>query len=385
MTAPLPKQSVADGRTRHVERFVRDVLLTVPGGPQRVASVATDVRMIRRAARRRGLTMTKVGKETYFYAGRIAVGGVTTSRMTSLVGRLGLHLCDNKHEMKELLAAAGLPTARGITVGSDEFDVAVAELPRLKTAVLKPTFGMRSRGVTCDIVSEDDLQAAWKTALRAPRNRRFLLEEQVDGLDLKVLVIGGRPVAAVTRLPAHIVGDGRLSIAGLVEAKAGRRRENALLAERSDLVLDPARLARRGRTPVDVPSAGEVVVLHELVSLRFGGENVDVTDLVHPDLTALAVHATRSLPGLAISSVDLIVQDLRTVGGAVIVEVNAAPALAIHRFPAYGTPRDVAQAVVDEMITRADLPRWWTWRQTRPIRLARRGTRAARARIAAAR
>ena len=62
-------------------------------------------------------------------------------------------------------------------------------------------------------------------------------------------------------------------------------------------------------------------MLNGLSNIHAGGESVDVTELVHPDLTALAVDAVRAIPGLgvAVSTSDA---DITSADGAVILEAN---------------------------------------------------------------
>lgn len=333
-----------------VERFVREVL-PLACGPRQVPSALMHVPLIQDAAKDRGLSSKKVGDTTYFYDGRLAVGGVHKHRMTTLVGREAITICDSKAQTKQMLQAAGLPTPSGIVLGPDRFNEALAHVLAAGPSALKPSYGMRGRGVTCGIATEEELRAAWETAGRAVTERSplFVLEEQIEGIDIRVFVVGRRVVAAATRLPAHVVGDGQRSIATLIELKQQRRLENAYLAG-WHLTVDTALLARTGRTLADIPATNEVVVLNGVANMETGGENVDVTELVHPDLMSLAVEATRALPGLRVAGVDLMAPDLGSVDGAVILELNAGANIGLHHCPAYGRPRDVAGAIVDEMI-----------------------------------
>ena len=103
----------------------------------------------------------------------------------------------------------------------------------------------------------------------------------------------------------------------------------------------------------DRSNAGEVVVVNSLANLHVGGENVDVTELVHPDLLTMAVEAARAIPGLGAAGVDLLTPDIRSAAGAMVIETNVAANIRVHNCPAYGRPRDVAGAIVDRMIETA--------------------------------
>lgn len=356
-----------------VEQFIRDVLPTM-SGPHAVPPGTRHVPLIRGAAKDRGLSAQKVGDTIYFYDRRQAVGGVHKGRMTTLVAREAITICDSKELTKQMLQAAGLPTPRGITVASDQLDDAVAHVQAAGPSVLKPSRGMRGEGVTTGIVTEDDLATAWQYARAAvrPEHQRFVLEDQVEGIDVRAFVIGHRFVAAVTRLPPHVVGDGRLSVAALIEHKKKLRHENAYM---DAIVADEDLLARAGRTTSDVPAAGEVIVLRSIANVSAGGESVDITDLVHSDLKRLAVQAAGALPGLCVGGVDLVTPDLRSIEGAAILEINAGANIVLHHHPGHGQSRDVAGAIVDEMMATAGVTT-----RGKPG-LARRVARAARRRL----
>lgn len=337
--------------TAPVERFIRQVLPAIPGGFRQVASAPlAHVPLICRAAEASGLSLQEVGDTTYFYEGRRAVGGVHQHRITTMVGKHAITVCDSKAHTRQMLQAAGLPTPRGVALSSEQLHDAFVHARGFGLSVLKPSYGMRGRGITIGIATDDGLRAAWETARSAhgnDRHGRFVLEEQIEGIDLRVFVVGRRVAAAATRVPAHVIGDGRLSIAALVEMKEQRRNQNAYLVW--PLTVDTEYLARVARTQDDVPGAGEIVLLNGLANLHLGGENVDVTDLVHPDLLALAVDATRAVPGLNVAGVDLMAPDLHTIDGAVVLELNAGANIQMHHSPTYGQERDVARVIIEEM------------------------------------
>jgi cyanophycin synthetase len=189
----------------------------------------------------------------------------------------------------------------------------------------------------------------------AGKDPSLVLEEQVDGVDIRAYVVGRRVAAAATRIHAHVVGDGRQTITELMAEKRQWRDQHVVLGDRP-FTVDPAVLARAGRTINTVPDDGEVVVLNGLANLHAGGENVDVTELAHPDLLQMAVDAVRAVPGLGVSGVDLLVPDIRSADGAVVLEHNIEANSRVHHCPAYGKSRNAAAAMVDEMIATARHP-----------------------------
>ena len=107
-------------------------------------------------------------------------------------------------------------------------------------------------------------------------------------------------------------------------------------------------LARQGHGEESVPQLDEVVSLRSVANLSQGGNSIDVTDQVHPDVADVAERAARAV-GLDMAGVDVMTTDitrpLSETGGAVL-EVNNWPGLRPH-YVTPTPPRDVAGAVFD--------------------------------------
>lgn len=336
-----------------VERFIREVIPTVPGGRHMSTDSRGHLALIRQAAVDRGLTSKVTGRTTHFYDGQLMVGGMK-GWVPSLVEREALAISKSKDRTKEWFEAAGVPTPAGIALGPDQLDQGLAHLQAARRPqVLKPSAGQGGNGITCGITNEDELRAAWDTAERTMEtNPRFVMEELVEGVDVRVFVVGHRVVAAATRVNCHVVGDGRQSIAELIDEKLRWRARHVTLSYLPFLV-DEALLARSGRTINDVSAAEEIVVLNSFGNMGAGGEAVDVTDLLHPGLVELAIEATRAIPGLGLAGVDLMAPDIRSADSAVVLEANVGANIRIHHCPTYGRPRNPAEAIIDEMIATA--------------------------------
>ncbi|MGA9102758.1 ATP-grasp domain-containing protein [Aeromicrobium sp.] len=341
-----------------VERFVREVMPTVPGGRH----LSTDHRghraLIRDAAHDRGLISKVHGRTVDFYDGALKVGGMK-GWVPSLVTREAWVVCKFKDMTKQVLEAAGLPTPAGVSLDADQIDEALAYLGASRgPLVLKPTVGSGGDGITCGITTEHELRAAWDAAAISmsaePKTTvpRLVLEDFIDGVDIRVFVVGDHVAAAATRINCHVVGDGRQSIAELVDEKMEWRQRHGTLLNH-DMEVDHGLLARSGLTTQDVPADDEVVVLNGRANVHLGGEKVDVTDLMHPELRQLAIDAVRAVPGLGVAGVDLFAPDVRSPDDVVVLELNVGANLRIHNAPTYGYPRNPAVDMVDEMIATA--------------------------------
>ena len=219
--------------------------------------------------------------------------------------------------------------------------------------VLKPLDANHGRGVSINLVNEDQVRTAYGVARENARGRSVLVESFIEGMDHRMLVVNNELVAVAKRVPGHVVGDGERSIAELIDIvnedpRRGIGHEKVLT--RLELDHQAERLMEKaGLNKDSVLPEGEVFYLRSTANLSTGGTAIDVTDVVHPDNREMAVRAVQAV-GLDVGGVDFLTPDItksyKEVGGA-IVEVNAAPGFRMHVAPSEGEPRDVSGKVMD--------------------------------------
>src|SRR5262249_21663795 len=152
------------------------------------------------------------------------------------------------------------------------------------------------------------------------------IEEFFTGRDYRVLVINGRMVAASLRHPCNVVGDGERTISELLEIEnrnplRGRGHEKPLTRIVVDSILLSC-LEKQGMSLDTCPAAGERVYLLEGANLSKGGTARDVTDMVHPEISAMCERTAR-IVGLDICGIDLITDDIsQPLGRGGIIEIN---------------------------------------------------------------
>ena len=261
-------------------------------------------------------------------------------------------IAQDKDLTKRLLHAAGVPVPLGRPVTDVEDAWKVAEEVGLPV-VVKPQDGNQGKGVTVNITTRAQLEAAYATA--QSYSDEVMVERFLPGHDFRLLVVGNQLVAAARREPPQVLGDGVHTIAQLVDIvnqdpRRGSGHGTALTKIRLDDIAI-ARIAAEGLTPDSVPAQGQRVVLRNNANLSTGGSATDVTDDVHPEVAARAIEAAQTI-GLHICGVDVICESiLRPLeeqnGG--IVEVNAAPGLRMHLAPSFGRPRAVGVPMADAL------------------------------------
>jgi cyanophycin synthetase len=267
---------------------------------------------------------------------------------TDLTSAIAEGISRDKDLTKQLLRACGVRVPEGRLV-KDADDAWAAAEDLGGPVVVKPYDGNHGRGVFVDLSTRADVTAAYAVALA--EGSGVIVEEYIAGDEHRLLVVGGRMVAATRGEVAAVIGDGRATIAELIESQLNSdpRRGNTEQHIFNFIRIDSGariELGRQGFTAESVPAEGKRVIVQ-----RMGNAAHDCTDAVHPSV-ATAVALAARVVGLDIAGIDLVTADisrpLAQTGGA-IVEVNAGPGLQMHIKPASGEPRPVGRAIVDHL------------------------------------
>ena len=259
-------------------------------------------------------------------------------------------IASDKDLTKSLLKSCGVPIPDGQVVNSPEEAWEAAEDIGLPV-VVKPSDGNHGRGVTLDLRKKEDIEAAYHVAY--PEGSDVMVERFILGDEHRLLVVGGKLVAAARGEVVSITGNGRSTVKELIDTQLNsdprRGYEEEYPLEIIDLATDTKvqlELKRQDLGADSVPAAGRQIVVQ-----RNGNVAVDCTDDVHPEVAYIAALAAKVV-GLDIAGIDMVAQDisrpLHEQSGA-IVEVNAGPGLLMHLKPAEGAPRPVGQAIVEHL------------------------------------
>lgn len=301
-------------------------------------------------AARRGISHIQLNEHSYVQLGQGKFQRRIEATLMDNTSALGVEIAANKERTKQILDAAGVPVPRGRAVDSLEEACTLAEELGYPL-VIKPLSGNHGRGVSIKISDQDRLEEAF--ALASQYSRTVVVEKYLEGFDFRFLVIDGVFQAAAMRRPAYVVGDGIHSIQQLIDIvnedpNRGRGHEKVLT--RIQINGESLRVLEGQGYSLDcVPEAEEMVFIHSTANISSGGTAMDITDRVHPLNQRMAERIAR-LIGLNVTGIDIIAQSVdqpitRDTGG--VVEVNAGPGLRMHLHPSEGTPRNVAEPIVD--------------------------------------
>jgi cyanophycin synthetase len=213
------------------------------------------------------------------------------------------------------------------------------------TVVVKPTNGSSGQGVSTNITSLPSLERAYLYAKKYSSS--VVVQQHIDGSDVRLLVVNGRFCSAVIRKPAHVMGDGISSVKTLIdEANADGLRGNT---DVSSLMAISHTAARHflGDTTMITPRKNEEVRVVGPANVSLGGSLHQATNIVTPAMIRDAETITKKL-GLGICGVDIMWN--QQTNDYYLIEVNATPGIDIHDDPFSGTSSDCVERYVDWLI-----------------------------------
>lgn len=261
-------------------------------------------------------------------------------------------LMTNKYVTKLLLTEAGIHAPGGYKVTSVEDGKHLFNQLESKPMVVKPLSTNFGVGITMLTDQYDQQTYDQAIELAFEKDSTVLVEDYIAGKEYRFLVIDNRVVGILHRVPANVLGDGKNTIAQLVEVKnqdplRGTGYKKPL--EKIQLgLLEKQTLVEQQLNFDSVPAEGETIYLRKNSNISTGGDSIDYTDQIHEAYHEIALQAAKAV-GSVICGVDMIVNDIETFNedGYSIIELNFNPAIHIHNAPYIGKNRHADDAVLD--------------------------------------
>jgi D-alanine-D-alanine ligase-like ATP-grasp enzyme len=177
------------------------------------------------------------------------------------------------------------------------------------------------------VYNKADFVAAMNAVFKI--DRVALVQKAETGDDYRIVVLDDKVISAYRRVPLNVVGDGLHSVEKLLRLKQSEFHRNGrdtrinLEDPRIDNTLSQNRLSRNY-----VPKEGEKIFVLANSNLSSGGDAVDVTEIMHPTISDLAIRLTKDM-GLRLCGVDILLNGSATeeLRDYRILEINAAPGL----------------------------------------------------------
>ncbi|WP_027965255.1 hypothetical protein [Halalkalibacillus halophilus] len=255
----------------------------------------------------------------------------------------------SKQMTKDYLLANNVSTPEGLYLDENQSFADIKEkLNDLSfPLVIKPAKGSLGAGVAVNVQDEETVKEQITLIRENPNTQGVIIEEQASGEDIRALIVNGKLIAAFRRRPANVVGNGKNSIAELIEHKNYLRQNNPqachqLIEVNQQLLAD---LNKQHKDLNTVPEDKERVYLTKSTLISDTSEVVDCTE----ELSAYAVEqvekAGQAIPGMAVCGVDLMYDDQS--GTGFVLEVNSRPNIGGHVYPMEGKSRQAPQAILD--------------------------------------
>ena len=289
-------------------------------------------------ARRRGIHVEPIDAAGGFF--RLSFGARSVrcrESLSELTSAVAMSICDDKAVTRRIVSDAGVRVPDQLSAAADTSDIADF-LDRHGRLVVKPARGEQGRGIAVGIITMADLEVAIEEARKI--SAEVLIEECVEGDDLRLVVINYRLVAAAVRRPAMVVGDGKRSVRDLIEAQSRRRAAATGGESRIPVDIETERTVRAAGFGFDsILPEGHELRVRKTANLHTGGTIHDVTDMVHPALVDAGIKVARAID-IPVVGVDFMVKSPLKPDYA-FIEANERPGLANHE------PQPTAERFID--------------------------------------
>lgn len=260
---------------------------------------------------------------------------------------LGRRISNDKMMTDYYLKLSNIPTPSSKVFTADELAEARNYIKIFDSDfVVKAINLLGGAGVYTD-VNQSNFHKYWKKCLEVQKKYypkltpKILIQQQVNGLDIRINVAEGIVQSAILRLPGYVIGDGVSSIKQLIEYKNNERSRNPYLYKNKLKLTDEliSSIKDQGFSMSDILNEGEGFLLTKQPALRFGGEVINVTKIIDPEILNLGLSSVRAIPGLHTGGVDLLIHGLDSKDGYVI-EVNKNPAFQMCIYTDRGVPHN---------------------------------------------
>ncbi len=260
----------------------------------------------------------------------------------------------NKALTKSLLSRAKINVSKGKLFHKNNISEAHRFIKEIGyPVVIKPFDGAHGDLVFIGLKNKKDSDEAIKKIIK--KSDHALIEKEFKGKEFRFITTTSKVLAVTYRDPANVVGDGTHNIRELIkiknkDPKRGEKNEKPLTKIKIDNITRQ-NLVEQNIKLDHIPTKGKKIYLRKESNISTGGDSIDVTDIVHPELKKIAVKSVKAIPGLAYAGVDLMtnkdISKKPTKSSYIIVELNSSPGIYPQHFPYQGKPRNVAKGIID--------------------------------------
>ena len=266
----------------------------------------------------------------------------------------GCYAVQNKALAKSLLSRAKISIAKGRLFHKSKIGEGYKFIEKIGfPVVIKPFDGEHGDFVFVGIKTRKECNNAIEKVLE--KNSYVLIEKEFKGKEFRIIASRKKFIAAAHRIPANVIGDGIHNIRELIKIKnSDPRRKEGHQSSLTKIKIDGIIRQNLDKQKIGlnyVPNNEEKIYLRKNSNLSTGGDSIDITDQVHPELKKIAIKAVQAIPGLAYAGIDLMtnkdISKKPSKSSYIIVEMGSSPGLRMHHFPSIGKSRNVAKEIID--------------------------------------
>lgn len=276
------------------------------------------------------------------------------AQIPSTTTEFAYYCCNNKRITRNILIEAGISVSKGYQIEyEDEKPYRLSLFNNLKKPlVVKPVNDQQGNNVHLNINTQEEYITATKEIYKFYGRKKIeiLVEEMFQGDEYRILASQKKILSVIKRLPANVVGDGKSTIEKLINVKNQDPLRDKVDTYKKISVDDAVlkHLEEQDLTLQSIAANKKRVLLraHSPLDISLGGDTIDITEKIHPSVTKIVHTIMTSIPGLGLTGIDYMSQDIyseQTPDNYKIIEINASPSLDWNEFPIEGPRRKIAK------------------------------------------
>ncbi len=272
----------------------------------------------------------------------LTLGGTVVHPSVTAIAR---QIASNKAVSYQFAALNGATIPKTLSLPAEKADLE-AFRQAYTPLVVKPLDSHSSLGMTLDITTAADLQAAVDVA--SAYSKKVLVQQQFTGQEVRFTVLHGQVVHCLFRETPQVTGDGVSTVKQLIDTENETRR-NLDFQIVPYPQLDKTIIAASLLSSSTVPGDGEIVELSKSSLVGGGGIMRNVTDRVDASYKAVAAHLAAVVnPEFLV--VDMLIQDFTVPCDGenyVFLEFNTSPCLRLYYDVRSGDDYDIVSELAD--------------------------------------
>ncbi|MCR8970010.1 bifunctional glutamate--cysteine ligase GshA/glutathione synthetase GshB [Facklamia sp. 7083-14-GEN3] len=279
---------------------------------------------------------------------------IKNANMTSLDSQVSYFLMDNKTATKFVLDRENIQTPKGRKFNNLNQAIKYYTLLDKSAIVIKPQNTNYGLGITIfdNFPEKETYIKAMKEAFK--HDHTVLVEEFIEGIELRFYVQNQKVLAICERQAAHIIGDGQHTIEQLIDLenqhpfRGPRHLAPLTLLEKGE--IERLTLADQSYSLQSIPFNGKKVYLRKNSNVSSGGIAIDRTNQVHSDFIKIAEQTAAAMKA-TFCGVDIIIKNYRepisNSNSYAVLEANYNPMMSLHLFPAIGQAQPLAEQALE--------------------------------------